>query len=146
VVSAASVSNSEFSLSGLSFPVTIAAGKSVSFTATFTPQSSGSASANFTFNGPTEVSETLAGTGTVSTAPSVGLSWEASTSSVEGYNVYRSLTSTGKYSKLTASLDANTSYTDSSVSSGTTYYYVTTAVGTDGVESAYSNQVQVSIP
>src|SRR5581483_2963582 len=42
-VTADSSTNSEFTLSGLSFPMTIAAGKSVSFTVAFTPQSSGSA-------------------------------------------------------------------------------------------------------
>jgi fibronectin type 3 domain-containing protein len=77
---------------------------------------------------------------------SVGLSWDASSSSVQGYNVYRGTVSSGPYSKLTASLDAGTNYTDTSVQSSTTYYYVTTAVGTDGVESSYSNQVKVAIP
>jgi fibronectin type 3 domain-containing protein len=65
---------------------------------------------------------------------------------VEGYNVYRSNASSGPFSKLTSSLDAATAYTDSTVQSGNTYYYVTTEVGTDGVESSYSNQVEAVIP
>ncbi len=146
VVSAASVTSSEFSLSGLSFPVTIGNGKSVSFTATFAPQASGAASASFTFTAASQVTESLAGTGMAATTHSVGLSWEASSSSVNGYNVYRGSSASGSYSKLNSSLDANTSYTDSTVQSGNTYFYVTTAVGTDGVESGYSNQVQVTIP
>lgn len=148
IVSAASVNSSEFSLSGLSFPVTIGAGKSVSFTETFSPNSTGAASGNFTFasNASSQVSQSLAGTGTTATTHSVGLSWEASSSQVEGYNVYRSLTSSGGFSKLTSSLDTLTSFSDGTVKSGKTYYYVTTAVGTDGVESGYSNQVQVTIP
>jgi hypothetical protein len=147
VVTAATVTSSEFKLSNISFPVTVAAGKSVSFTATFTPQSSGSASAKFTFTGNTsQATESLSGTGMAGASHSVGLSWQPSSSDVEGYNVYRGSGSSGPYSKITASLDGATTYTDTTVKSGTTYYYVTTAVGTDGMESSYSNQVKVTIP
>jgi len=38
------------------------------------------------------------------------------------------------------------SYSDSTVQSGQTYYYATTAVDSSGTESTYSNQVQVAIP
>jgi hypothetical protein len=147
VVSAATVSSSEYSLTGLSLPVTVAAGKSVSFTATFAPQSSGAASANFTFTGNTSTAtEALSGTGMATGGHSVGLSWQASSSDVDGYNVYRSGALSGPFSKLNSSPDDGTSYTDSTVQSGGTYYYVTTAVGTDGVESAYSNKVKAVIP
>jgi fibronectin type 3 domain-containing protein len=146
-VSGASVNSNEFSLTGLSFPFTIAAGKSVPFTATFTPQNTGAAAANFTFTGnSSQASESLSGTGMAAASYSVGLSWQASTSNVEGYNVYRGGASSGPFSKLTSSLDSATAYTDSTVQSGSTYFYVTTAVGTDGVESAYSNQVEAVIP
>jgi fibronectin type 3 domain-containing protein len=37
-------------------------------------------------------------------------------------------------------------YSDSSVQSGTTYFYVTTAVDSSGTESSYSNQVQAVVP
>lgn len=148
VVSGASVTSSEFSLTGLSFPLTISAGSSVTFTATFTPQSTGAASADFTFAGnASQATESLAGTGIAAGSYSVALSWQASSSSVEGYNVYRGSASSGPFSKLTtASLDASTSYSDNTVQSGKTYYYVTTAVGTDGVESSYSNEVEAVIP
>ena len=39
-----------------------------------------------------------------------------------------------------------TTYTDSSVVSGQSYYYVTTAVGSAGSESAHCAQVQAVIP
>jgi len=45
-VSSASFSSTEFALSGISLPVTIAAGSSAPFTVTFAPQASGGASAN----------------------------------------------------------------------------------------------------
>lgn len=48
-VSSATSNNSEFVLSGTSFPLTISAGQSASFTATFTPQTSGAASATLSF-------------------------------------------------------------------------------------------------
>jgi hypothetical protein len=48
-VSSASSTNSEFSLSGLSLPVTVPSGKSVSFTITFAPRTAGAASASVSF-------------------------------------------------------------------------------------------------
>lgn len=78
---------------------------------------------------------------------SVSLNWTASMSSnVTGYNVYRGTQAGGPYTKLTASPVAGTSYTDLTVLAGQTYYYVTTAVNSNNVESAYSNQAQAVIP
>lgn len=76
----------------------------------------------------------------------VSLAWNASTSTVAGYNVYRGTTSGGPYSKLTGTLLSSLAYSDSSVTSGKTYYYVTTAVDSTGAESGYSNQAQAVIP
>ena len=76
----------------------------------------------------------------------MALSWTASTSTVSGYNVYRSTTSGGGYTKLNSSLVANVNYTDSGVQNATTYYYVTTAVDSSGDESAYSNEASAVIP
>jgi hypothetical protein len=74
VVSSATVSSSEFIVSGLSFPVTIPAGKNVQFAATFTPQASGEASATASFalntsNSPVTMS--LSGTGQASAWPAL---------------------------------------------------------------------------
>jgi fibronectin type 3 domain-containing protein len=38
------------------------------------------------------------------------------------------------------------SFSDSTVQSGKTYYYVTTAVDLNGAESSFSNQVQAVVP
>jgi uncharacterized membrane protein len=77
----------------------------------------------------------------------VALSWTASTSpGVIGYNAYRSTTSGGPYTKLDSSLIPTTNYTDQMVQSGYTYYYVTTAVNSQGQESVYSNQAAATIP
>jgi fibronectin type 3 domain-containing protein len=64
---------------------------------------------------------------------------------VVGYNVYRRA-SGGSYAKINPSVSATTSYTDTSVQSGTTYDYVTTAIDSSNEESAYSNQATATIP
>jgi len=76
----------------------------------------------------------------------VALTWNASTSTVSGYNVYRGTVSGGPYTKINVSLVAVLNYTDSTVQSGTTYFYVTTAVDSSGSESVYSNEVSAPIP
>jgi Abnormal spindle-like microcephaly-assoc'd, ASPM-SPD-2-Hydin len=147
-VSSATSSSSEYTLSGLSLPFTLAAGQSTPLTFTFTPQASGTDSARISFisnasNSPTVAS--LTGSGALS-PHSVNLSWSPSTSAVVGYNIYRSGTSGGPYGKINSALHATTAYTDNTVAAGLTYYYVTTAVDASGGESVYSNQVQAVVP
>ena len=147
-VSSSSSSNSAFSLSGFTLPVTLAAGQILPFTVTFAPTATGTASANISFftSNSTSVSETASGSG-ATIQHTVDLSWNASTStSTSGYNVYRGTVSGGPYAKINSALDFALSYGDSTVQSGQTYYYVTTAVDSSGVESSYSSQVQSVIP
>jgi len=148
-VSSAAWNGQGYSLSGITFPATVPAGQSVGFSVTFAPQASGSTPGSVTFdsdatNSPT--TETLTGSGTQASQHSVALSWDASTSQVIGYNVYRRVGSSGSYTKLNSSVNATTSYTDTSVQSGQTYDYVTTAVDSSNLESAYSNQATAAIP
>jgi hypothetical protein len=76
---------------------------------------------------------------------SVALTWTASTSSgVTGYQVYRGTSTGGPYSLLsTAGLVTN--YTDYTVVSGSTYYYVLTSVSGSNI-SPYSNEAKAVIP
>jgi fibronectin type 3 domain-containing protein len=60
--------------------------------------------------------------------------------------VYRATSPTGSYSRINSVLDPSMNYSDSTVQSGQTYYYATTAVDSTGAESAYSNKVQAAIP
>lgn len=77
----------------------------------------------------------------------VQLSWNApSGSTIAGYNVYRAVVGVSNYALLTASLDLQTSFTDASVLSGSTYAYVVTSVDSAGMESSPSDSTQVSIP
>jgi len=86
-------------------------------------------------------------TATVQSAHSVALSWIASTSTVAGYNVYRSTVSGTQYAKVNSSLVVGSlAYTDTTVLGGIVYYYVTTAVDASGNESVHSNEVSANIP
>jgi fibronectin type 3 domain-containing protein len=128
------------------------AGETASFTVTFAPPASGTASGSISFlsnalNSPT--TEALTGSGSQpSTSPhSVSLFWSPSPSTVVGYNVYRGTTSGGPYpAKLTSSPQAMTSLVDNTVVAGTTYYYVATSVDQNSVESIYSNEFAAAVP
>ena len=117
---------------------------------TFTPNAAGAANASLTFisdasNSPTV--ETLTGNGQAPLPHSVDLNWNASpTPGVVGYNIYRGTVSGGPYSKVNGTLNAGLAYTDSTVSAGHTYFYVTRAVDGSDVESGNSNEVQAAIP
>ncbi|MCJ7778690.1 MAG: hypothetical protein MUP16_10290, partial [Sedimentisphaerales bacterium] len=75
----------------------------------------------------------------------VGLDWnDSNESDIAGYNIYRSTTSGSGYSKLNDSLLSDSNYTDNSVTNGTAYYYVVTAVDTSSNESGDSNEVSAT--
>jgi hypothetical protein len=96
-------------------------------------------------------------TGWYHPVPPVNLSGEVSGSHVElvwsensepdvvGYNVYRSLDSGYPYVKLTDDPVTDTTYVDSMLTAGNTYYYVATACIKAGSESRYSDEIAVPI-
>jgi hypothetical protein len=150
-LSAANFTGGVFSATGLALPVTIAAGATKAVTITFAPSISGPFSGSVSFvsnatNSPGTVS--LSGSGVAPQSHAVDLTWIGSTSSgVMGYYVYRSTVSGIGYAKLNpASAAPTTTYTDSTVQSGVTYYYVVTAVDSAGNESSFSNQSMAGIP
>lgn len=73
-------------------------------------------------------------------ANQVALAWSAP-SGASSYNVYRATSSGGE--SLYQSGVSGTSFTDSAVSAGTTYYYEVTAVGSGG-ESSRSNEASAA--
>lgn len=142
------ITGAGFSVSGPALPYSLAAGQENSLQVTFSPSATGNATGSLSVvsnatNSPAIASLSADGV----KQSSVTLTWAASTSGgVIGYNVYRGTTSGGPYAKVNPSLDANTAYTDGTVDTGQTYYYVTTAVNSEGIESAYSNQATAAIP
>ncbi|WP_371374322.1 fibronectin type III domain-containing protein [Sporomusa aerivorans] len=73
----------------------------------------------------------------------VTLSWSAVTGAAS-YNVKRATTSGGEYTTIATGV-ADTSYVDTAIENGVTYYYVVSAVTSDG-ESSNSNEASVSTP
>ena len=147
--------NSAISLSASGMP----SGTTVSFNpATIPAPGSGNSTMTITVGTSTAVGTyviTVTGNGggvqqsvslTLTVTAQVALAWTASSSpGIAGYNAYRSTNSNGPYSKLNSSLISTTNYNDQMVQSGNTYYYLTTAVDSQGVESAYSNQAVATI-
>jgi hypothetical protein len=65
---------------------------------------------------------------------------------VVGYNTYSSQTSGGPYTKVTSAPVSATTYTDTNVQTGVTYYFVVTSVNSSNEESAYSAEVSALVP
>jgi hypothetical protein len=75
----------------------------------------------------------------------VSLAWDNSTDpTVASYKIYTG-TSSGSYSQNTNVGFANP-YTVTNLTEGKTYYFAATALGSNGLESGYSNQVSYTVP
>ena len=153
--------NSNVSISGMSATgagysivsggsaVTLSPNQSASVSVQFAPTVAGSVSGAVSIlsNATGSSGVTLSGTGVAPQVNhTVALNWGASSSSVAGYNVYRSSVSGSSYAKVNSSLVGGASFTDSNVQTGQTYYYVATAVDASGNESVYSNEVPAIVP
>ena len=78
---------------------------------------------------------------------SIALSWTASTTPGVTYNLYRGTATgvcLGTPTPYVTSI-SSTSFTDTGVTGGTTYFYAVSAVGIGG-ESTCSNEVQIAVP
>jgi hypothetical protein len=125
----------------------VAAGNNCTISVTFTPTATGTRTGALTITDNASGSPQtvqVSGTGT----HYVVLSWTASTTAdVVGYDAYRGTTSGGPFSQLNSSPISGTTYTDASVQAGHTYYYVVTAVASDGdTQSADSNGASATVP
>src|SRR6266849_2036363 len=164
-----------YSISGTIGPVTGGSGATVTLGGAATATTTADGAGNYTFTGlangtyavtpsragytfnPSSQAATVSGanvpglnfTATVQVPHLVALAWIASTTStVTGYNVYRTTVSGSSYTLINSLpvLAPVVTYTDTTAQSATTYYYVTTALDASGIESAYSNEVLVVIP
>jgi hypothetical protein len=172
VVSPGSGSSETFRLSGTVSPQSVGNGTTLALSGPTSASTTGNSSGNYSFSGlangtyavtpsrsgyifsPSVQSVLIDGSdvsgidfaASQQSNHSVQLTWQASTSTVVGYNIYRGTTNSGPYVRINTTLVTPLSYADSSVASSTIYYYVTTAVDPAGVESEYSNQATAKIP
>ena len=136
-----------FTVSGIMLPISLSAGQSTAFNVFFAPTTTGSLSGTVTVtssasNSPTPIK--LSGSGATSTVPPVNLTWTPSSSTYAGFDIYRGTVSGGPYAMINSSLTP--SFTDTTVTSGQTYYYVVTEIDTSGNQSTYSNEATAVIP
>jgi hypothetical protein len=141
-----------FTLSGPTFPETLAPGQTATLNVQFDPTVLGAAAGTLTNTSTSSTNGTsviaLTGTGTAASY-AVDLSWDAPTDStdpVAGYNIYRSPSGSSKYALLNSSVDTLTTYVDSTVQNGDSYDYIVESVDASGVESLPTNPVLVTIP
>ncbi|MGB9078178.1 MAG: choice-of-anchor D domain-containing protein [Terracidiphilus sp.] len=149
-VNSGSVSGSGFTVSGATFPMTLTPGQTATLDVQFDPTASGAATGQLT------IGSNCAGNGTMAIPLSgtgltykVALSWSAPSSSsdpVAGYKIYRAPQGSSTFLVLNASIDTQTSYTDSSPQNGVNYQYYVTSVDSAGNQSVPSNEVNLSIP
>jgi hypothetical protein len=151
-ITAVAVTGPGFSISGTTFPVTLAAGQSTAIDVTFDPTATGTATGQVTVvstsltNGVAVIN--LSGTG-VGSAYQVNLNWDAPSSSVDpvaGYLVYRSPSGAASFQQLAGVALDQTSYVDTNVQSGLSYDYTVESVDAVGVTSVPSNIATVAIP
>jgi fibronectin type 3 domain-containing protein len=73
------------------------------------------------------------------------LTWSAATGpGIAGYNVYRSATTGGPYTRLNLSLLSATTYTDSGLTDAKTFFYVVRVQNLAGVETGDSNEASAT--
>ncbi|MGH9736863.1 MAG: choice-of-anchor D domain-containing protein [Candidatus Acidiferrales bacterium] len=149
-ISRISILGTEFKLSQGSAGAILKPGQTLDLTVAFNPAQNGTANGmlDVASNAPAVLQVPLGGIGADAGAShSVDLRWgPSSTSGVIGYNVYRGNSADGTFTKLNTAIDASTTYSDSSVAEGRTYFYAVTAVDSHNVESAFSAPASVSVP
>ncbi len=80
---------------------------------------------------------------------SINLSWNTSTSdavTLNKYYIYRSETSGSGYTKIGETNSGTTTYSDTNIVLGKTYYYVITDIDTANIESPYSKEATGKTP
>ena len=156
-VNSVAISGPGYAITGLSPGVSLSPQQRLEFQVWFHPSVVGNSTATLTANipslsSPLRLVVSGSATNTSVTSPSsssthsVTLDWNASSSSVAGYHIYRGGQSGGPYGRIDNSIVYSLDYRDTTVQSGSHYFYVVTAQGTDGVESPFSNEVTADIP
>jgi hypothetical protein len=151
-ISAATIKGTGFTMSGVTTPLTLAAGQTATLDLEFDPTAAGADTGTVTISSNATSGATatigLSGTGS-STAYRVELNWAAPTTSsaaVTGYHIYRAPSGSTSYHLLNTAMNTPTTYTDTTVQSGTTYTYEVMSVDAAGAQSAPSNVYSATIP
>jgi Abnormal spindle-like microcephaly-assoc'd, ASPM-SPD-2-Hydin len=148
-VTSAQVSGAGFTVAPPVLPSTLSPGQSLVLAVGFAPQAAGQLGGSLVIgsnaSNPT-LTLALSGSGTAAPAHSATVSWASGDPAAVAYLVFRSDVSGGPYLPLTASLLTELSYTDSTVSSGSTYFYVVTELDAAGDESPFSSEVSATVP
>ena len=82
--------------------------------------------------------------GWASGTTSINLSWVSSPTATN-YSIFRGTASGGPYTLVTSISSSNTSYTNTGLTAGMTYYFVVTADNAVGLRSVNSNEVSVNL-
>jgi hypothetical protein len=148
-ISKVAVAGTGFTAGGSSAGITLSPNQTTTIRATFDPSATGKFSGTVTVssnatNSPASIA--LFGTAVAGTVHAVTLTWQPGSTGTVGYNVYAGSTSGGPYSRLNTSTVTNTSYVNSGVQSGQTYYFVVTSVSSSDKESARSTEVKAAVP
>jgi hypothetical protein len=150
------VSGAGFKVSGLVVPATLAPGQSAKLNVQFLPAVAGAATGSLSIKTTSSTSPALqiglsgmGGAQRAIQAYNIGLTWSAPSglsTSIAGYQVYRSSSTGSEFLLLTTSINEQTSFTDSDVEAGTTYKYYVTTVDALGNQSLPSNIAEVAVP
>lgn len=143
-----SVSGAGFATNGIGAGVTLAPGQFVTLAVSFNPPGTGKASGKVSLTSSTSSSPInlpLTGNGVIA-AHSAMVDWDASTSVVVGYNIYRNSAMDVSWTRLNSSPVTTNSYTDWDVKSGGFYLYAVKSVSAANVESSFPQASQATIP
>jgi hypothetical protein len=150
-IAAVSVTGSGFTASGLTLPATLNPEQTATLEITFDPGATGAVTGNVTLTtnaSPGSATIALSGIGVIA-AYEIDLTWDAPVGSADppvGYNVFRAVNGSSVYTLLNSTVDASTSYADTTVQNGNTYSYYVESVDAEGNASAPSNNFTATIP
>jgi hypothetical protein len=153
-ISLAALVGTGFTVSGVTFPITLNPNQTATLSIEFDPTVAGLVAGTLTITsnsstGPLTVIA-ITGTGEASSGSNqVNLTWDApsnSTDAVAGYNVYRAPSGSTSYQQLNTAAVIGTAYTDTSALAGQSYNYIVESVDASGVTSAPSNTASIVVP
>lgn len=150
-VTSATLTGPGFTMSGITYPLTLNPTQTARLYVEFNPTVTGPVTGQLTIvsNSSTGANFVMPITGTgLAITYEVDLSWEAVTGGtvpIAGYYVFRAPAG-GGYTMITTTVDAATTYTDTTVASGVTYDYYLETVASSGTTSSPSSVFSISVP